>query len=141
MNKLALTLTALLIFACSNNDDVSPTDIPELAGTWLLVEEYNDPGDGSGDFMEIDSKKTIQFLKDGIFSSNGKLCHLDTATGPNTSGKYVVNDTLNEFSFENYLFSEGCDFEDYKIYIHLDGPSLILTYPCIEGCAQKYKKK
>ncbi|NNE75565.1 MAG: hypothetical protein HKN31_00655 [Pricia sp.] len=102
MKNLGLTLIALLIFACSDNDDSLTTDIPELEVTWWLVEQYADPGDGSGDFTGVDSEKTIQFLQNGIFRSNGRLCNLNTITGPNSSGKYVLNDTLTKFSFDNY---------------------------------------
>lgn len=141
MLKLRLALLTLLILSCSDNDDVFSADIPELTGTWLLVEQYSDPGDGSGGFMEVDSEKVIHFLEDGIFKSNGKLCNLDKTIGPNTLGKYVVNDTLTSFSPENYLLPEGCNFVDYKVHIRFDERSLILAYPCIEGCAQKFKKK
>ncbi len=132
----------MLLCTCSDNDDtVILKDNPELSGTWLLVEQYLDPGDGSGDFKKMDSKKTIQFLEDGMFRSKGKLCNLDTDSGPDISGKYVINDILTKYSSENHLLPEGCDFEDYRVYIHLEGSSLILSYPCFEGCAQKFRKK
>lgn len=115
MHRFGLSLIALLLFACADCDNTSLTDIPELAGSWLLVEQYADPGDGSGDFEDVDSDKTLQFLADGIFRSNGSLCNMDQTTGPKTSGKYLVNDTLTEFSLENYLLPEGCDFKDSKV--------------------------
>lgn len=135
-------MLTIFLFACSDRDDtLTLTDNPELGGTWLLVQQYSDPGDGSGDFEKVDSKKTIQFLGDGKFRSKGKLCYLDIASGPETSGKYIINDTLTKYSPENYFLPQGCDYVDYKVYIHLDGSSLVLSYPCTEGCLQKYRKK
>jgi hypothetical protein len=126
--------------ACSDRDDSVSTDIPELAGTWILIEQYSDLGDGSGEFVKVKSKKSLEFLENGRFKANGKLCTLDTSSGPTTYGKFVISDSLNQYSPENYLVPEGCEYENLKVYYHLDGPNLILSYPCIEGCAQKFAR-
>src|SRR5680860_381573 len=128
IKKIGLVMLTILFFACSDSDDtITLTENPELGGTWLLVEQYSDPGDGSGDFEKVGSKKTIQFLEGGKFKSMGKLCFLDTASGPETSGKYMINDTLTKYSSENYLLPQGCDYEGYRVYIYLDGSSLVLS--------------
>lgn len=130
-----------LLASCSDRDDLSSAPIPELVGVWRLVEQYADPGDGSGDFRKVDSDKTIEFFDDGIFSSNGNLCGLDITSGDLVYGTYVIKDSLNSFSVNNYLTPEDCNIlQDYKVFVHMEGQSLILSYPCIEGCAQKYRK-
>ncbi|AYN68746.1 hypothetical protein D1013_15845 [Euzebyella marina] len=135
-------LMALLTVSCSDSDDEIDPENPDLVGTWLLIEQYSDPGDGSGEYREVDSEKSIEFLEDGIFKSNGELCDLTIETGTNTSGTYVMNDTIvTQFSEENYLMPEECDIEDFKVYYHIEEGSLILSFPCIEGCGQKYEKK
>lgn len=138
MIRYSFVALTMLIIGCSDSDDTFPNDILELTGTWLLVEQYADPGDGSGDFVEVDSKKTIVFLQDATYRSNGQLCTMDSNTNANTFGSYVIKDTLTEFSNNNYLLPEGCDAEQRRIGIVLDAGSLMLTFPCIEGCAQKY---
>ena len=143
MRKIGFAILTILFFACSDSDDtITLADNPELSGTWLLVEQNLDPGDGTGYFKKVDSDKTIQFLADGIFRSKGELCELNAASGPETFGKFIINDTLTKekYPFENYLLQDGCDFENYRIGIHLDGSSLILTYLCFEGCSQKFRK-
>ena len=141
MKRLSLIAVVLVIISCKDNDDASLTTIPELSGTWLLVEQYSDPGDGSGDFMKVKSEKTIEFLNDGTFRSNGKLCSLDSSIGPKTTGIYAVNESLTKYSQNNYLEPEGCEFENLKVGIYLRGSDLILSYPCFEGCQQKFKKE
>ena len=132
----------LIGLSCSDNDDEINPENPGLIGTWLLVEQYADPGDGSGEYQNVDSEKAIEFLEEGIFKSNGELCDLNSEAGDNTSGTYVMNDTIiSQFSSENYLIPDGCNTEDFKIYYHLEEGSLVLSYPCIEGCGQKYLKK
>ena len=132
----------VLMVSCSDGDDVAQGPTPELEGVWELVEQYADPGDGSGDFKKVDSDKIIEFFEDGVLSSNGELCGLESASGVKAYGTYVVNDSLNKFSIDNYILPEDCDnFENYKIFFHLEGQHLILSYPCIEGCGQKYRKQ
>jgi hypothetical protein len=126
---------------CSNDKDVNKSsEIPKLEGPWKLVEQLVDPGDGSGEFAPVTSNKTIEFFQNGTYMVNGSLCTIDADTGPVTTGTYVVGEELNDFSFENYLDPENCDFEGYKVHIVLDSSFLILSYPCIEGCAQKFIK-
>ncbi|MFC4094414.1 hypothetical protein [Euzebyella saccharophila] len=137
-----LFLFTVIGLSCSDNDDEINPENPGLIGTWLLVEQYTDPGDGSGEYQKVDSEKSIEFLEDGIFKSNGELCDLNSDAGANTSGAYVMNDTIiSQFSSENYLLPDGCTTEDFKIFYHLEEGSLVLSYPCIEGCGQKYLKK
>ena len=143
MKNLSVFIAVLFaLVSCSDNDDEINPENPKLIGTWLLVEQYYDPGDGSGEYEKIESEKSIEFLEDGIFKSNGELCDLNSSTDANSSGTYLMNDTIiSQFSDENYLMPEGCGIEEYKVYFHIEESSLILSFPCIEGCGQKYARR
>lgn len=128
------------LLACITNDDTSMGVADDLLGTWLLVEQYGDPGDGSGGFEKVKSGKTIQFMRNGTFNVKGSLCTMDSEDGPKSTGTFTINEELTEFSFKNYLEPDNCDREDYLIFVELDKGSLLLYYQCIEACEQKYKK-
>ena len=130
-----------LIFSCSDSDDITFAEESDFQGSWLLVGQYIDPGDGSGDFENVDSGKTIQFFADGSFTSKGSLCMMNTESDSESNGIYVVMEKLNEYSAENYLTPENCDFEDFKVMLQFDGSNLLLSYQCFEGCVQKYAKR
>lgn len=141
-NWSVLALLFIGFISCTDNDDEIDTAQPELMGTWLLVEQNVDPGDGSGEFQKVDSEKSIEFLEEGIFKSNGTFCDMNVESTETSSGTYVINDSIvSQFSPENYLMPEGCDTEEYKVSLYIEESALILSYPCIEGCAQKYRKK
>lgn len=146
MRKIGSIICSILILACSDTDDSVTilAEHPELSGTWVLVEQLLDPGDGSGVFEKVDSKKTIEFLEDGIFSSKGELCAISADSGAEIFGQYIINDTLTKIDYpsENYLLQDGCDRKDNRIAIHLDGSALILAYSfCFEPCQQKFRKR
>ncbi len=128
------------LISCSEKDPISFTEEDDLQGTWLLIEQYADPGDGSGDFIKVDSDKTIQFFADGSFLGNGSFCTMTFDSKTESNGTYTVTDELTEFSSENYLAPENCDFEGPKVFLHFENGNLILSYQCFEGCAQRYVK-
>lgn len=129
------------LVSCSDNNETIYTEKTDLQGEWLLVEQYADPGDGSGGFEKVSSEKTIQFFSDGSYVAEGSLCTMSIEGGSETSGTYTVINELSTYSSNNYVVPNNCDFEDYKVFLHFEGSSLILSYLCIEGCAQKYSKQ
>jgi len=59
MKKIFFTLLVVgMLSACNKDDNKSNTSI---VGNWKLIEVLEDPGDGSGTFMSVDSEKTITF--------------------------------------------------------------------------------
>lgn len=134
--KLKLFLFCILLFpgvtGCSDNDDDTSAG---LVGTWRLEAVYYDPGDGSGDFVSVESTKEIEFLADGILISNGNLCTLSEAAGQETRGSY--NEELLE------LYVPGCQGElavMTTLPFVLEGNRLEIYYQCIEGCGHRYVK-
>ncbi len=129
-NLLILLFTFLVFVSCSTNDD---TPGPEkLIGTWLLIEQYSDPGDGSGDFTSVNSQKTIEFLNDGAIASNGSLCSMNIVSDVETLGNYDTS--------ENSISPSNCSSSNYVLSYSINGSNLIVNYPCIEACSQKFKK-
>jgi hypothetical protein len=52
-------------------------DSANIVGEWKLTEQLLDPGDGSCVFTKVTSDKTIFFLVDGSYKSNGTVCTID----------------------------------------------------------------
>lgn len=91
-----------------------------------------DPGDGSGKFHKVESDKSLKIKSSGKIESNGDLSKLSTETGDRTYGKLLkVTNGIILNSHQTEL----------KIYYELKGDSLLVYYPCKEGCAEKYKRK
>ena len=129
------------MLSCSNKVEIVFSEESDLRGTWLLIEQYADPGDGSGDFRKVNSAKTIQIFANGTFTSNGSFCDMNIESDSESRGIYIVADELTQFSSENYLVSETFDFEATPIFIRFLEDKLVLSYLCIEGCEQKYVKR
>lgn len=141
MKKVVLCCLVIFNLACSDDDTVFEND-SDLVGTWLLIEQYADPGDGSGDFRKVDSDKVIVFSSDGTYESSGSLCFMGTTSDVEVTGTYEINaeEELTAYSADNFLTPEDCGFDNLKVFVHFEGSDLILSYICIEGCAQKYRK-
>ncbi len=133
MKKIfSFLIVIIVISACSKNKN---TDT-EAIGTWKLVEQLMDPGDGSGIFVAVESEKTITFLKKGKIESNGALCSIDGQNETSSKGSYNVDDyTITiEDCFDGDQNSLTFNYEIVDSY-------LILTFQCIEGCQQKFVKE
>jgi hypothetical protein len=122
----------VFLFSCDNNDDDNSSET-ELIGTWKLIENYADPGDGSGDFEVVVSEKIIEFFNDGSVISNGSICDMSIESSTPSSGTY----SEAEFIINS---SECLNFVDFDIMYFFDESFLIISYPCIEGCLSKYEK-
>ena len=118
--------SVLIMFSsCKKEED------PALVNTWKLIEILADPGDGSGTFQPVNSNKTISFFADGIVSSNGELCQMSAESGSGSSGMYSESDRS--------ITPNNCGISPFTIYYEFDGSHLILNYPCIEACREKYE--
>ncbi|MBT29558.1 MAG: hypothetical protein CMO01_07835 [Thalassobius sp.] len=129
-NTLLMIVIACMAFTCDENEDVELT--AGIVGKWQLKEIYADPGDGSGKFNEVESDKTITFLANNTLSTNQSLCKLAGNPNGSSTGTYSLQDST--------IIPTDCDFEEFKIYFVVENSYLILYYPCIEGCGEKYEK-
>ena len=103
-----------------------------LVGKWQLIQRLADPGDGSGVFTAVNSTKTISFFSDSTFQSTGSMCQMSIGGDQFTSGTY--SPTLNTIT------PIGCNDTSLKIFFIIKDDFLIVYYPCIEACAEKYAK-
>ena len=97
------------------------------------IQVLADPGDGSGTFVNIESNKTITFLSDDTFSSNGYLCFFSPLAPQTTEGAFSAD--------KQEIYPNNCDnFAEVKLSNRIENKTLIISYFCIEGCAEKYVK-
>lgn len=131
MKKVIIFLIVTGVFtACHKSDEYKNTD---LTGTWKLVEVLADPGDGSGTFHSVSSDKIIEFHPDGTVTSNGSLCVMTIESGSPDSGTYSLADST--------IHSPACQYGPVKLRFHQRGSTLSISYPCIEPCIARYRKK
>lgn len=127
--KLIYLVLLGLIMSCS--DDSEEAD-PSLNGRWQLKAVLYDPGDGSGTFQSIDSDKFIEFLSNDEVRSNGNLCNGGAKSDDPSSGVYALPDSI--------LQIDGCRQDVLLTRFRIENGKLILSYPCIEPCEEKYVK-
>ena len=97
-----------------------------------MAEILSDPGDGSGTFQPVSSTKIIEFYDDGTLYSNGSICTISTDSNENFYGTYSSQDLT--------LSSTQCQQQVFLTSYEMTQTTLIIYYPCIEACAEKYTK-
>jgi hypothetical protein len=131
--KIVLMLLAVGMFTACNEDDASPPTHSVLIGTWRLIAQLKDPGDGSGTFQAVESDKQVTFYTNGTFGCNGVLCDMSIAAENPSSGTYDVADSAFQ--------SSDCFDPDYGYSFSIIDAHLLVYYPCFEPCIAKYEKK
>lgn len=125
MKQYILFLIIVVVFAhCDQQKEENESSI---AGVWKLTEVLADPGDGSGVFREVESDKEITFYDDNTVKSNGQLCRMSLDGTNPTEGYYSLEDST--------IISGDCTLQ-----FEIEGGVLIIHYPCIEPCGEKYVK-
>ncbi len=126
----ASCLLLCLLASCGS----TPPEPVVLLGTWKLNEQYIDPGNGSGTFKYVLTDKTLTFLPDGHFTSNGTMCTINsTSDNASHTGTYVLA--------ADSIMTPDCTTPDNKIRFTMKGRTLTLSYLyCIEPCQQKFLK-
>ncbi|WP_147407472.1 hypothetical protein [Reichenbachiella sp. MSK19-1] len=134
---ILLLATSGILLACSKDDSTNePEDTTGIVGTWQLIEQLADPGDGSGVFHPTENDLRLTFRTNGSYTSTNSLCSVfgdpqNAGTGTYNTEKLSLHPAGcedNEWLSENGL--------PYK----LENGNLIVYYFCIEGCAQKFEK-
>ncbi|WP_186754117.1 lipocalin-like domain-containing protein [Echinicola salinicaeni] len=133
MKKLFVAFVFIGLISSCNDDDRDMNAETSIVGTWKLSEIYNDPGDGSGTFEEIDGEKMVTFHADGTFTSNGIMCSNYVTTETPSSGTYSMADST--------FMTSACDEPTNKYKFEISGKTLSIYYPCIEGCGSRYSKQ
>lgn len=128
----AVFLTIVLYLSSCNADDETANADNDIVGQWILVEMLLDPGDGSGEYMPVESSRTITFAEDGTYTSNADICSLSTISGEPTSGNYAAVE-------DGYTIECDSPFPS-SLNISLENGDLILAFFCIEPCLQKFRR-
>ena len=123
-NVILFVIVLISCVSCKKN--------PELVSKWHLLEQLADPGDGSGVFVSVTSEKTIEFFEDGTVESNGSLCQMSAESGNGSSGTYSES--------EQVITPDSCGINGFPTTYELVNSNLILNYPCIEACREKYEQ-
>lgn len=141
MRAYLFIFTLLILTGCSS-DDNKPKDETGILGKWKLIEQYLDPGDGSGDFQSIESGRTIEFFSNGTVEINGELCFISSEVGDKETGTYMITGSNEaDTTFDGEIIPNTCSSRSAKVYFDLPlSGNLILWYQCIEGCGQKFEK-
>ena len=130
--NLLILLLVLGSYSCNDKEDNEPTGSPSSEQSYHLIQVLNDPGDGSGIFVAVNSNKTITFYEDGTLTSNGSICQSSITTDASSRGTYSET--------EMTIIPDDCDFEPWFPHTYeLEGNILIINYPCIEACRAKFE--
>ena len=121
---LLLLLSASLIIGCSKDSNESSG---LLIGKWKKIAAYTDPGDGSGEFIPVESNQIIEFHADSTFTSNEPIC-LDGSGLTSETGTFTTK----------LLLLDGCS--EYNLRYQQEGLYLVITHQCYEGCFEKYAR-
>lgn len=123
-NLIIIALASFVLFSCPGNENAG------IIGKWKLTEELIDIGDGKGDFKEAAAQQSIEFFRDGTFTSTSSLCPAASGGAGQGTGTYSME--------ENKITPADCTEAGRNITFELNGRELILNLPCIEPCKQKY---
>lgn len=129
MKHLLVITTVFLFLSCSKNENSKSSS--SQSTSWRLVEQYMDPGDGSGDFESIESDKVIVISDDNTWLSNSSFCGMNATNSEQSSG--IIN---SEFK----IISNDCTDFDYPPSVAYENGYLMVYYQCIEACVQKYEE-
>lgn len=139
MRYSILIFFVLTLLNCSSDDTKPSEENMNLLGKWKLIEQLADPGDGSGTFNPVESDRTIEFFSDGTVTVNGSLCYMSINVEEKTSGTFeIISDDTADTWYDGIIIPNNCEINIY-FNLPLNG-DLILSYPCIEGCGQKFVK-
>ena len=133
MKNLLFFISIFLVFiSCSDDDNGNKKAEVSLVGTWQLTAIYSDPGDGSGDFVPVNSSKTVIFEANGDISSNADLCTLFAEVGTPSSGIYSEEDET--------IIITGCENQPVSLFFKFSEDTVTLSYFCFEACQERYQK-
>lgn len=126
-------LLALVLLSCSKE---KPTVLltSELTGEWMLTERLMIsvifPG-VTPQFQPVSDSKILVFNDQGQYACSGSTC----IPGPSNIPSFGTYDENN-----NYILPTDCANNHGHILYTLEADTLIISYPCIEGCYEKFVK-
>lgn len=91
-----------------------------------------DPGDGSGEFIAVESDKVLTLYSDSTFESNGPMCQMGSGTSISSSGTWSEIDMT--------ITPIGCGSDPMPIHFVMEDDLLIVSFPCIEACKEMFER-
>ncbi len=142
MKKVILIVLTLFLVSCSSHDNKILIENEVLLGKWKIIETLIDPGDGSGTFQPTESDRVIEFFNNGTVIINGELCYTSSEVGAQQSGTFkFISSHETDTNHDGEIKPNNCENSVAKIYFDINSNNqLILWYPCIEGCGEKFEK-
>lgn len=137
LTLILISIFAVALMGCSNDDDNGIPHDGSIVGTWKLVETYSNPGADPGEWNSVDDGYIYTFSADGTFTS--------TRFTECEYGTYTIESDLLTLDFGCDGFTAGIEDPGATFVEHMtfEGNKLILKpayLVCIEGCGYKFKK-
>lgn len=135
MKKLLLMFAVVGLFACEKSDSNEDEQNDLSTESWVLTEEYYDPGDGSGEFQTTTKSLSISWDEDNSFTATGNLCSLSLDNESTSEGTFNI--ATEEIFVTN---CNGAAENTFTLTYALNGNELLVYFPCIEPCVLKFQK-
>ncbi|MCL6294566.1 hypothetical protein [Jejuia spongiicola] len=141
MKNSILFLFALILISCTSDDNKVLIENEALLGKWKVIEVLVDPGDGSGTFQPATYNRTVEFFSNAIVTASGTLCFLGSESNPSTGTFKLISTNETDINHDGEIKPNDCGFSEARVYFDITSNNeLILWYPCIEGCGEKFEK-
>lgn len=137
---LIVALAANMLFSCAKlTGNSNETDDPQnseysehtIFGEWKLIERLVDPGDGSGEYVPVQSEKKLIFFENGTVTSNGSLCLSGDLTDNGDQGEFSLGDSL--------IHPQSCPQTEVRFIWNQE--LLEVEYVSIETIKEKFLKE
>jgi hypothetical protein len=130
--KFILSVVLLVSVGAACTKEQTPSKVNSgIEGNWKLIEQLNDPGDGSGTFQATNDNKVITFDANGNFTCTATTCMTGIGSGPSSGTYNLTNLTLSP---------DSCSAAGFDIRFEIYGDTMIISYPCFEACKEKFIK-
>jgi len=103
-----------------------------VVGTWKLVQNQIDIGNGKPQFVAVNATQTITFYPDGSLSNTSAMCSGVVERATAYSGTYKTS--------KKQILPDDCAKQTIPIYYDVRRDTLVIRYACVETCTSLYVK-
>ncbi len=123
----------LLIIACSVLSIISCSDSQTTNDEYQLIEALFDPGDGSGEYIPVQSSMTLLIYADDTYETKkGTFCSSTNTSISEAGSINYANGTLD---------SKNCGSSTQNLIFKKENDLWMIYLPCIEPCILKFQKQ
>ena len=131
---LLIAFVTFSLYACQGDADGELLG-NSAVGVWQLTETLADPGDGSGQFRPAEDPYFILISGGNTFVAGVDLCPNFGNPGSGSSGR--VDPVNSQLVLDD---CSGADGAEWALNYTVNRNEMILWFPCIEPCANKFKR-